>query len=71
MARRVMLLMSKNKPIEKIYLPPDKDTVHEYARHVCEAAETDEPEIVYGFAAFINAVATAYVNSLNQEKDKS
>lgn len=57
--------MSDKKNRRKHYLPPDKDAVEEYARRVCESVDENEPEIVDGFASFLNSVARAYTNHLN------
>ncbi|GAB5491436.1 MAG: hypothetical protein Phog2KO_16510 [Phototrophicaceae bacterium] len=58
--------MSDQRTGKKHYLPPDKDAVEEYVRRVCESSQVNEPEIVTGFADFLNSVARAYTNHLNK-----
>lgn len=53
------------------YVPPSQDTLDEVARNVCrKLAESDpsfnEPDVVYGFAALLSAVAKMHANSLNK-----
>ena len=53
------------------YVPPSQDTLDEVARNVCKKlSESDpsfsDPDVVYGFAAFLNAVARLHASHLNR-----
>lgn len=56
------------------YVPPAPDVLEQVARGVCESmAESDpsfeQPEVVYGFASFLNVMARIYANRLNALKN--
>jgi hypothetical protein len=53
------------------YVPPTADMIDEVARNVCrKLADSDplfnEPDVVYGFASFLSAVAKMHANHLNK-----
>lgn len=49
------------------YIPPDDEIIDKYSKQVCSAMdETDNLDIVHGFAGFIGSITRAYANLLNQ-----
>ncbi|MEO1289371.1 MAG: hypothetical protein AAFV93_16535 [Chloroflexota bacterium] len=60
--------MRKSKR-KKVYLPPDRDAVDEFARRVCEAVDENDFEVITGLANFVNSVGKAYANFLNTSQE--
>jgi hypothetical protein len=64
--------VTSKKSVE--YVPPTPDMIDAVARNVCrKLADSDpsfnEPDVVYGFAAFLSAVAKMHANHLNKRTD--
>jgi hypothetical protein len=56
-----------------VYVAPAPEVLEQVARGVCQKlAESDpsfkEPDVVYGFAAFLSVVARMHANRLNKLK---
>jgi len=60
--------MKDKKRVE--YVPPNEETIHEFARDVCKAIKDEKPDTIYGLAGFLNAVARALANRLNSDDNQ-
>ncbi len=57
------------------FVPPAPETIDTVARNVCrKLADSDpmfnEPDVVYGFASFLSAVAKMHANNLNKRAQR-
>ena len=59
-----------NPLTQSVYCPPSPDELQQFAQQVCHTlgAEFADPEVVRGFASFVESVARAWANNLNRKQ---